>query len=170
MNYELRKNLTAVYELCDTIEASPYGQNIIKSYNMRIRHIIDADLIAFLTYLSASDGRVNAAETRVVNEYFPHFKLDTQAIVEMIKRFNLHSTEFEKIVPRPIKIFVEIDKFGVTEKDRNKAVASSTMYAIYFDLAKELIQSDGNIASSELRDADTYLKMIKNYIYSKLDV
>lgn len=170
MNYELRENLAAVYKLCDYIEASPYGQNIAKSYNMKIRHIVDADLIAFLTYLSASDGKVDVAETKVVNEYFPHFKLDTNAIVEMIKRFNIHSAEFERIVPRPVKIFVEIDKFGVTEKDRNKPVASSTMYAVYFDLAKELIQCDRDVDSNELRDADTYMKMIKNYIYSKLDV
>ena len=171
MNYELRKNLTAAYELCDSIEATPYGQNIVKTYNMKIRHIIDTDLIAFLTYLSTSDGRLNDAEIRVINEYFPHFNLDAQSISEAASRFNIRSADFENTVPRPIEIFVDIDKkFGDTENGRNQLAASSTMYVIYFDLAKELIERDANATSKEIHEADAYVGKIRNYIFSKLNV
>ena len=66
------------------------------------------DLISYLGYLAASDGRITRVETDLITD-LTGFDVTPAKLKEVIENNNIYSVEFETTAPKTLQLLVDVD-------------------------------------------------------------
>lgn len=129
------------------------------------------DIVKFLLYLSASDGRISDEEILFINEVFD-FHMNYDDIVSFIDKYNIYSEDFENEIPYSVKLCVSCDKLFGHSLDLNVDIRNikslSGVYLLTIGLiGRAFLDCDGNDDGEE-ENIRIYTKNIANYIAKNL--
>lgn len=150
-------------------QATQTGQKLVER-EFPVKSAVICDLIVFLAYIAASDGKINTAETELINKlsetFFLPFK-NNQELIDFIQENNLYTnTEaFETSIPNTLKMAVETDIAAGNTVEKN---LSWTFYNAFYHLGKEMIAADGNEDTAEVDRFTLYMNLLEQYIKSSL--
>ena len=96
MNYELKNMINQMYELSDTLDEGPLG--LEQTTSTTLKNCIQVELLSYLMYLSAADGKIAWQESAFIRDYM-EYNLTTDEIHQFIVEEQIYSTEFEEKVP-----------------------------------------------------------------------
>lgn len=131
--------------------------------------LLKVELVKFLMYLSAGDGKISRSEASFINECF-YASYTPHRINEVIAENNLYSTEFEEEIPTILRIAVAIDNTiyaAVNEKAVNVELSGSII-KIYYLMGSEMINLEGN-DENQKRDFMTYIGNMQRFVDENKD-
>jgi len=166
VNPKLKQTLEQLYDLCDTFDSSPVNPPERRG-NKSTRQILELDLMAYVMYLSASDGHVSSSEARYVGDIVGCYVAPDQ-LANLIKENDIYSTEFEQRPPISLQIFVRQDKLLIAAGKGGDKTASEILCDVFGMIGVDVIKSDNDIAANERADFEIYFKMMKKYIDQQL--
>lgn len=156
INYKLKELLKKTSDLVGTV---------ISDMDLDIdepEKVAANDLLFYMMYLSASDGKIQWAEAKTISEYFDE-DLKPEDINEILQRTNIYSTEFEQRAPLSLMAVVDADKILWNNGSRDSCMADSLLF-LFKQIGKELIESDSNVDEAEKSDYQIYINMMTDYI------
>ena len=165
MNYKLKNMITQLYELSDKLDEGPFG--VAQTSNTTLKNCIEVELLSYLMYLSAADGKIASEESAFFRDYF-EYDFTTDDIHQLIVENHIYSTEFEQTVPLSMKVFVRADNTIYDEEGHNDFLASELLFDIFEYLGKEFLACDNDVSDDEIRDLTIYLHMLENYINNEV--
>lgn len=162
MNYKLYDAMQTMYNLCDKLDDTGFGINLINS-DMSLREMVDGEFKFFLLMLAAQDGQIGEEEIKCLNFYFDaDFPLYAG---ESLKQLTMSDNPFTKSDSCPLSVML------ITESENrifNHLDASSSAVDLYITvletLGREVIACDGNISYEEVNTMTKYINKIKNYV------
>ena len=165
MAHPAKESLDTLYELCDSIDNTPFGVKKEHS-DLSLRKLLFVDVMSFILYLSASDGHVSWQEAKYLGDLFESH-MTTSAMEELIEKHNLYSVSFEQKVPNSFPYFVKMD---IAMARAGKALDNpvAVMMIDFFKLLGENFLSCDNVTSSERDDLQTYLNTMADYAQKEL--
>ena len=166
MAHPAKDSLDRLYELCDSIDETPFGVKHEHS-DLTLRNLLFVDTMSFILYLSAADGHVSWHEARYLSDLF-ECDMSTSAMEELIEKHNLYSVSFENKVPNTLPYFVKTD-IGMIRAGKNLEKPTALLLIEFFEsLGKHFLNCDSNVTTSERNDLDTYLTMMANYAQTEV--
>lgn len=153
---DLRKKLFSFYSRCDIYDARTDAPNPTKRQ-------VNQELYDFLSYLSASDGRIKENEADFISKCLK-INVSAKDLYNHIVRNNTYSRSFENKVPEGLKKALYWDSISNTYD----SYQSRDYIELFRIIGKEFLCSDGNVTESELSDYNTYLNMLTAYRDEKL--
>ena len=108
MNTALKKAIQNLFALCDDEEK------------------IRKETVDFLSYLSASDGKISDYESAFIKDYLSN-DMTPAMLSEYIQENNTYSTAFENTVPETLKTVMDKDN-AAYEEDNNMSASVSEAY------------------------------------------
>lgn len=147
------KNLYGLLDMVEALEPVPDG------IPMSLKELFKYDLHRFLMYLSASDGKVKAAERDYMNELFDA-DMSIQDYVDFINESDTYSIDFENDVPMSMRIMAIFDaKCDVlgNRVGQNAPNMVPLILDFYKKVGVEFISCDGDIDDQEKEDLIAYI-------------
>lgn len=156
MNTELTAAIQACYNEADKIEAT----NIYPASDMKLREMVQFDLLQFLAYLCFSDGADMRAELTFIKDYL-NYDFD----IERLNKFKYRRTSSSSFLtnpPRSLSYFAQWDI-------RSTATYSKTSKAFHlvhtFQLLGETFIACNSISSPiEIGHLTSYITMMERYL------
>lgn len=149
---KLEEMLEGCFATCDEIESA----GVIKvNIGMKLRDSLKNDFVRFLSFLTFSDGKVEAEEIRFIND---KFNVNVNANQLMALRPSSCAPE----IPAAFKYFVLTDAgHKISGPDNNRARRLSDAYAM---LGREFIAIGDDIKDEEIRCLTKYCGMLDKYL------
>ncbi len=153
-NQEIQKLVQSCIETCEAVR-SKYGMEF------DVQNILKVDLMRFMMYLSASDGKIAAEEAKTVSDVVGLEHIHPENLADLIKEWNVYTETFERTVPAILRFAVTID--NAIYNDGKKADLAHHIIELYKAAGALLIQTDNNIDEREKRDYSIYIQMLESY-------
>ncbi len=153
---DLKELLSIIYSACDMAEKIG-GE--IEGLDTSLRELFKLEALRFLMYLSASDGKVVAAERNFMNELFDQ-DLSVQSYVKLIESSETYSMDFENTVPLSMKYLALFDaKFDLLgDAIGNKFINLIPVVLDFYKRAgASFICCDGDVDQQEIDDMMAYI-------------
>ncbi|MBQ2253356.1 MAG: hypothetical protein II328_05160, partial [Clostridia bacterium] len=147
----IRRKIQSFYNRCDIYDAREDNAVPTKS-------LVNKELLNYLSYLSASDGRIREKEANFISRCLGE-ALSAQALHDYIVNHNTYSKSFENSVPEGFKKVVAWDLAANTH-DCYQSLAYIELFRF---IGKEFLSCDGEITESELNDFNTYMNTLTAY-------
>lgn len=147
----IRRKIQSFYARCDSYDSRE--ENEIPTKNL-----INKELLNFLSYLSASDGRIREKEASFISRCLGE-DLSAQALHDYIVNHNTYSKSFENCVPEGLKKVVRWD-LSANTLDCYQSLAYIELFRF---IGKEFLSCDGEITESEINDFNTYMNTLTTY-------
>lgn len=147
----VRRKIQSFYNRCDIYDAREDNAVPTKS-------LVNKELLNYLSYLSASDGRIREKEAIFISRCLGE-DLSAQALHDYIVNHNTYSKSFENSVPEGFKKVVAWDLAANTH-DCYQSLAYIELFRF---IGKEFLSCDGEITESELNDFNTYMNTLTAY-------
>lgn len=147
------RNLYGLLDVVEELQPVPDG------IAMSLKELFKYDLHRYLMYLSASDGKIKAAERDYMNELFDT-NMSIQDYVDFINESDTYSIDFENDVPMSMKIMAFFDAKCDILGSRVGTNAPNMVPLIldfYKKVGIEFIACDGDIDDQEKNDLVAYL-------------
>ena len=161
----LREALEAIYGLCDSIDQLP---NIREDkLDMSLRDLLHAEIISYLMYLSASDGRVDYKEADFLGQVFDTLYTPSE-VTKLIKEFDLYSVEFERTIPYVLRAFVKCDNLRIQHGQNVEKPTSKLLVSFYKDIGEFFCVYDGCVATEERADMNIFMSNLTTYVSNEL--
>ena len=158
---EFMDGIRQLFEFIDTTGLAPQKNGLQKT----AIEMFDSDVIAFLMYLMASDGRITEREADYLSERFEKNYTPSE-IADKIITLNIYSEEFELTVPDCMKTVIELDN----EMSEKAGAGSESLISLYRLLGDELIQNYAGNTEEEEKNCASYIKMLERYRERHLEV
>ena len=168
MSYEAKRMLNKIYELCDSFEDTPLAPRK-HGADIDMRKVMFMDLVKYIMYLSASDGRIGQREAEYLAD-LTDIKMTTSQIREFIEEQNIYSTKFESEAPLILKILVATENLLFANDADLEALASDILVKFFEIVGKELCEIDCEFSTNERSDMNIYLNTMRGYIKKELKV
>lgn len=153
---DLQKKLVSFYSRCDFFDARTGASDPTKI-------LVNQELYDFLSYLSASDGRIKENEADFIGKCL-NISLSAKVLYNHVVRNNTYSRSFENKVPEGLKKALHWDSISNTYD----SYQSRDYIELFRIIGKEFLSSDGDVTESELNDYNIYLNMLTSYRDEKL--
>lgn len=160
MAHPAKESLDNLYELCDSIDNTPFGAKNDHP-DLSLRKLLFVDVMSFILYLSAADGHVSWQEAKYLGELF-ECRMTTADMEELIEKHNLYSVSFEQKVPNSFPYFVKMD-IGMARAGKSLDKPVSITLLDFFKLLGEHFLSCDGATASERNDLQTYLNTMADY-------
>lgn len=147
----IRRKIQSFYTRCDSYDSRE--ENAIST-----KSLINKELLNFLSYLSASDGRIREKEASFISRCLGE-NLSAQDLHDYIVNHNTYSTSFENSVPEGLKVVVRWD-LSANTLDCYQSLAYIELFRF---IGKEFLSCDGEITESEINDFNTYMNTLTSY-------
>lgn len=149
---KLEDMLNGCFETCDEIERA----GVIKvSIGMSLKDSLKNDFVRFLSYLTFSDGKVNAEEISFIND-----KLNVSVNANQLLAYR--SSVYAPEIPTAFKYFVLTDAgHKISGPDNNRARRLSDTYAM---LGREFISIEDDVSDEEIKSLTKYCGMLDKYL------
>ena len=144
MNTALKKAIQNLFALCDDEEK------------------IRKETVDFLSYLSASDGKISDYESAFIKDYLSN-DMTPAMLSEYIQENNTYSTAFENTVPETLKTVMDKDNAAYEEDNNMSASVSEAYIAVMECMGREFIVCDGKADDAEVCDYTTYTTLLRHY-------
>lgn len=144
MNTALKKAIQNLFALCDDEEK------------------IRKETVDFLSYLSASDGKISDYEAAFIKDYLSN-DMTPAKLSEYIQENNTYSTAFEGTVPETLKNVMDKDNAAYEENNDMTSSVSEAYIAVMECVGREFIVCDGKADDAEVCDYTTYTTMLRSY-------
>ena len=125
------------------------------------------ELLSFMMYLSASDGKIDASEAKVI-EYYTGISASPQAIREHVRKNNINSAEYKNTVPHIFQAMIKADNELYKKKIHVEKYTGEIMIEAYIGIANELINADRSVSEIERTNVDVYINSLKKYLNDNL--
>lgn len=125
------------------------------------------ELLSFMMYLSASDGKIDASEAKVI-EYYTGISASPQAIREHVRKNNINSDENKNTVPHIFQAIIKADNDLYKKKIQVEKYTGEIMIEAYIGIANELINADRSVSEIERTNVDVYINNLKKYLNDNL--
>lgn len=159
MDYALlnsvKEIVEGVYKLFDTVEETGVKP---ERFELPLRQCFKIDIMRMVMYFSASDGKLSDEEITLLNKVFDmHGTADDY--IKMIKEYNIYSTEFESGGFFSLEMMSTFDKAMGEKLD---TPGTGVVIGVMEDVAKLVIQIDGDIDRQEKEDFKIYFSNLKD--------
>ena len=126
------------------------------------------ELLSFMMYLSASDGKIDTSEAKVI-EYYTGISASPQAIREHVRKNNIDSAEYKNTVPHIFQAMINVDNDLYKKKIHVEKYTGEIIIEVYIGIANELINADRSVSEIERTDVDVYINNLKKYLNDNLE-
>ena len=147
----IRRKIQSFYNRCDSFDRRDENDISTKS-------LINKELLNFLSYLSASDGRIREKEASFISRCLGE-GFSAQSLYDHIVNHNTYSKSFERCVPGGFKRVVRWD-LSANTTDSYQSLAYIELFRF---IGKEFLSCDGEITESELNDFNIYMNTLTTY-------
>lgn len=164
-NAEIRK-IKELYEnlasLCDSYDKNGWNDHYP---DIILRETLHVDIIQFICYLSASDGRIADSEADIFG-FFTDLGFTTkEELHKIIDDFEIYSYDFESEPPFILKLLRDIEKKLIRRNLVDSSLSILDVVAETFELiGSAVISIDGGVTYNEKRDLNIYMNTINQYI------
>lgn len=150
-----KEALETLYEICDSVDKTPVGVKA-RQPDFSARESLRMDILAFIMYLSASDGEIAPEEARYFGELL-NFPDSVYFMKETIKKVKIEDMKTNNYVPVILKIFVSFDNYC---QINNIPVSPASPYLIklFTAIGADFLSCDGFQAYSEKVDLVSFIK------------
>lgn len=172
MNFEnlkmAKEHYDRVLETTKNLEKNGWIRSISDEFD--ISQFFELEIIKYMEYLIASDGRIDKAEVDVFR-FITGFGGETlDSLKEDIENSNVMSYDFQSEPPIGFRLVVEgTNELLIQNPDEGTTVAQFLVgYLIAFYLIGEcIIAADDTVTYNEKRDLKAYLRTLIQYVKEK---
>ena len=168
---QVKNMLEQFYEAIDMIEETIVKMSDDENVETgRVKSAFQMELLSYLGYLAASDGRITRAETDLIEDLMG-IDLRPAKLKQVIEENDIYSVEFETRAPKTLEVLVEIDNMLYRNHLLgDNSVSTAELYLQVFDPVGTLfIWVEGEPSEQALADHRTYNRMLRQYLSEHLD-
>ena len=158
MSLGLKQALNTAYTLCDALEKSDVWD---KSNTAPAREIFRGELFHFLLYLSFTDAKLTAAESKFIKEYLG-FEYSVKEMREYAITHRVYNSDFTNTIPYCFKTFVKADNNMDSVNETAKLILN-----LYRRLGQTFVKCDGT-NKTETYSLNMFCEKLEAYTDSKL--
>ena len=162
MNYDLMYKLNSMYELCDTLDTTPFslmdGNECESS-----REYLRGELLSFAMYLFSSDGIVTLEESQFLNDYLG-YDFPPSAIEQIMNNANAYRDGYASAIPATLIAFKNIDNVIYNTGGTNVSSSCDLLIDLYKEFGNEFLACNNDISDKEVSDLTLYLRNMDTYI------
>lgn len=147
----IRRKIQSFYTRCDSYDSREDNETPTK-------YLINKELLNFLSYLSASDGRIREKEAAFISLCLGE-DITAQQLHDHIVKYNTYSKSFENRVPEGLKKALGWD-LAANTLDCYQSLAYIELFRF---VGKEFLACDGEVTESEINDFNTYMNTLTTY-------
>lgn len=159
--YALKQVLLSTYNLADSMDAI---YPAIRQKGHQLREFHKKDVMCFLLYLSAADGKVTSQEKDFLNILFDQ-NINEQGYVQLINSLKI-SSEYIREDPLTIQISANVDKTIIKQNPSGK-LSAPVFIEFYQTAGQAIISCDGHTDIRETQKLNEYIGHL-NAIVSKI--
>lgn len=154
----LKQVLLSTYTLADSLDAI---YPAIRQRGHQLREFHKKDVMCFLMYLAAADGKLSPHEKDFLNILFDQ-NISEQGYVQLIKDLKIGS-EYVKEVPLTIQTSAQIDK-SIGSKNPSMKQTAPVFIEFYKSAGQALIACDGHTDIRETQKLNEYLSHLNSIV------
>ncbi len=163
----IKQSLHKIYDLLDTVERV---RGKLPGIDASLRDVFRTELHSYLLYLSATDGKVTAKESELMNYLFDMY-ITSQQYVAFINENDIYSTDFEQKIPVIFQILQDFDEKVATISSvsgDNVDPILPIVFKFYTEIGMAFITCDGT-EQEELDEAKKYLDSVLDKLMWRLE-
>lgn len=131
--------------------------------NGKLSNVLKYELLAFLCYLSACDGRISRSEAQLIRDCYGLEMYPTN-INDFLVENRIHSEEFLKKVPECLKIAVSVDNKMIDQGIDLSIGIGEIVIELFKVLGKAMVVADEKVKAVEQVVWGTYITTLMQYL------